>query len=572
MALELSLTSVTFSDGANVAMEPSSVLVIVGPNNAGKSQALRDIHSRLSADPGTPVSHRPAAPVVTDVAIRAEGTDDDLRDWLTTHAHENPAMGLPEPQFSRPGLGPVGLAQLLSSWQRRPPFGQLSQFFFAFAGGEQRLSLAGSTQVHDLANQPPTAPLQVLFVDEERERVLADAAQEAFGMRVIVNRVAGQNIHLHIGELPSDIGLPFVTNRAYRHAINVLPHVSNQGDGFRSYIGLLLLIASAEYPLILVDEPEAFLHPPQARALGRRLAQGASESESQLIVATHSLDVLQGVLAAPDVAVTVVRLQRDGDINRTAVLEPGRVRELWSDPIIRFSNALDGIFHRGVVVCEGDADARFYDATLQATRRRAGGAEHGLLFVHCGGKQRVPVIVNALRGLDVPVRVICDIDVLREEQPLRRILEGLGVDWETTRPNWNVVRAAIDAGQGRQPRVSEVRAEIDALLREAGDAQLTPALQRQVRQIAHTEDPWQVVKRSGVAGIPGGDATRAWQRLDSALRAAGLFVVPVGILERWNPAFGDHGPRWVVPVLEAGFHETEGPHADFVVDVDSAIA
>jgi hypothetical protein len=99
----------------------------------------------------------------------------------------------------------------------------------------------------------------------------------------------------------------------------------------------------------------------------------------------------------------------------------------------------------------------------------------------------------------------------------------------------------------------------------------TAEVERRVRELARAEDPWQRVKDSGVAGIPSGDATQAWRRLDAALCGLGVFVVPVGILERWNPDVGGHGPSWTVEVLEAGFHETDGPHAAFVSEVDASI-
>ena len=42
-----------------------------------------------------------------------------------------------------------------------------------------------------------------------------------------------------------------------------------------SFMGLMVAVITANFPLIIVDEPEAFLHPPQARLLGRKLATNA---------------------------------------------------------------------------------------------------------------------------------------------------------------------------------------------------------------------------------------------------------------------------------------------------------
>lgn len=73
-----------------------------------------------------------------------------------------------------------------------------------------------------------------------------------------------------------------------------------------------------------------------------------------------------------------------------------------------------------VVVCEADADCRFFAAVRDglsldpaATRRS------DLMFTHCGGKARLAVVIRALREVGVPVKAIADFDILSDEQPLR---------------------------------------------------------------------------------------------------------------------------------------------------------
>jgi len=55
----------------------------------------------------------------------------------------------------------------------------------------------------------------------------------------------------------------------------------------------LFEIVVSERDITLLDEPEAFLHPPQMRRLSETLS---SEVKGQLIVATHSSDILRGFL------------------------------------------------------------------------------------------------------------------------------------------------------------------------------------------------------------------------------------------------------------------------------------
>jgi hypothetical protein len=566
----VSIAQLTFSDGRTVSLRPGSTLVIVGPNNSGKSHALRDIRARLARGPGEPPE---PTLVLTEIEVQVEGNDDDLIGWLDGHTRHRPPGPGEQRQFHWVG-GSANESRAREIWNNGPPshLGELSAAFFGFADGAQRLTLAQSQAVPDLATQPPNTPLAVLYEDQDRERELTEATTEAFGMPVAVNRVAGGQVHLHLGEVPSGLGDPLPTNQQYRDALAALPRIESQGDGLRAYVGLLLMVIAAEHAAVIVDEPEAFLHPPQERALGRRLAREVRESELQLIMATHSLDVLLGALSAADTELTVLRVRRDGGINKTAVLEPEAVRRLWNDPIIRYSNTLDGIFHRGVVVCEGDGDARFYDATLQALRARRHEGEHGLLFLHCGGKHRVPVIVDALRALDVPVKVICDIDVLREMQPLRVIVESLGGDWESIRGDSERLRTEINGRAVSRRRLDDVGRDIaEYLSRVEGDPYLTKEIEKQVGKLAHADDAWSIVKQTGVSGIPAGQAVQTWERLDAALRELGLFVVPVGTLERWDATVGNRGPKWVVEVLENGLHERDGSHADFMGAVDASI-
>ena len=224
-----------------------------------------------------------------------------------------------------------------------------------------------------------------------------------------------------------------------------IPRLDEQGDGMKSFMGLLLNILVSAYPFVLVDEPEAFLHPPQARLLGRMLGDEKG-SDTQVFIATHDSDVLTGLLNSSVDETMIVRLVRDGDVNRTSQLNPKKVKDLWKDPILRYSNILDGLFHEAVVLYESDADCRFYNSILEAVEadeEEAGRPQ--LVFTHCGGKHRMPAVIEALRAVSVPVRIIADFDVLREERLLAQIVAKLGGDWASLKDYWSVVKSALGA-------------------------------------------------------------------------------------------------------------------------------
>jgi hypothetical protein len=67
--------SIAFSDGTTIALAKDDVIVIVGPNNSGKSATLRGIRDKFALPSAT-------NPVVKAINLVREGSKDELFDWL----------------------------------------------------------------------------------------------------------------------------------------------------------------------------------------------------------------------------------------------------------------------------------------------------------------------------------------------------------------------------------------------------------------------------------------------------------------------------------------------------------
>jgi hypothetical protein len=329
----------------------------------------------------------------------------------------------------------------------------------------------------------------------------------------------------------------------------------------------MISLISARYALIVVDEPEAFLHPPQARLLGRKLA-AETPRHTQVFVATHSDDVLQGLLDDPKTNVTVMRMTRERTINHVAPLTASAVRELWRDPLLRYSQVLKGVFHRGVVLCESDADARFYSATLDAWRHGRALAAHDLLFVQTGGKQRFATVARALAAVQVPVAVVADFDLLREESTVSSLYSAMGGDWREMQDQWRRFAKAVN-DIASNPSVTTVRERVLQLLDTHKGATIDRDLSGRLREVTRADDGWAQLKHGGFSAVPQGDAATIAESLSGALRGHGIFLVDVGELERWVPTVGGHGPAWVVRVLESDGHESAHLAQKFIDGVAS---
>jgi len=272
----------------------------------------------------------------------------------------------------------------------------------------------------------------------------------------------------------------------------------------------------------------------------------------QLFLATHSGDFLKGLLDSNSDRVRIVRVQRKESKNPIKELDNAGVKQVWGDPLLRYSNVLDGLFHSRVILCESDSDCRFYAAIRDAVDEGQDDdrREH-IMFLHCGGKARMPIVIKALRNLDVPVTVVCDFDLLNGESPLSGVCSALNLDWaQQFKQDWSLVKRSIDQ---KKPELgsAEVKQQLQQLLNEVPDqGQFPDDAKRNIEGVLRRSSPWSHAKTQGKSFVPSGEAYAACDRLLTRLRESGLFLVPVGELESFCRSVGNHGPKWVNSVLE----------------------
>jgi hypothetical protein len=560
--VEVRVESLVMSDGSDVVVPADGVVVFVGPNNAGKSVSLRDIDLLLTR------TAPDEAKAVKVLNIAKTGTQEEFEEWLDRNTVTENRLG--SVIQTRVGASEQHRTNLVSWWNAGPPFQHLASYFRFYGGAENRLQASNGAGQIDYTIQSPVHPLHHLYLDRDLEARVSTVSTTAFGTPVFLNRYAGSQVYLHSGAPPEGVeqGVP---SKEYLAAVSRVPRLQDQGDGMRSFVGVILNLVVANYFCILLDEPEAFLHPPQAHLLGRLLGELKSPG-AQLFLATHDSDVLRGLLDSPAKEITVVRLVRDGDVNRTSQVDPAAVRELWRDPLLRYSNVLDGLFHQAVVLCEADADCRFYASVLDVLLAEEDAARRPeLLWTHSGGKHRMPVVVRALRAVRVPVIVISDFDILREEQPLRDLVESLGGDWDVVEPLWRPLKASLES-ESRPLEGNYVRQELEKRAAAIPDGPLSREDQDAIRALTRSDSTWDRAKRAGIEAVPHGEARERAEELLARLRTFGLFVVDVGELEGFAPAVGQHGTAWVADVHERGLHRSEeiDKARRFVKDVATA--
>jgi energy-coupling factor transporter ATP-binding protein EcfA2 len=536
--------------GGVVELEAPGVTLIVGGNNAGKSTLLKQMHGRIVSSWSETSNATP--PLLTSLDVATTGSKPDLYAWLAAEGHLHGDSLVRNGVRIYPALVDVVWDQ--SRLQGR--FDSLGQVFALLLDARSRFAAVAATSRRADVAEHPSADLHHFEDDPALMAELDECAKEIFGVGLTLDPLSG-NLLLRFGHV--GVEAPKVDNVTpeYRHAVAALTPLELQGDGVSSALGLLIPILAGRRPIAFVDEPEAYLHPPQAYKLGQVVARIADRHRIQVVAATHDRNFVAGVLAHNDTSPTVIRLERHGNAASAHAVEPQRLRDIWSSALLRHSNILDGLFHRAVVVAEQERDCVFYQASLES----AGSLPHELLpsdvlFVSAHGKGGIPEVATILSSAHVPVIAAVDIDALRDKVALKKIVDSVGGSW-TAQLEKDLTASTAEFRIARKPLTrQQVLGSISAVLSEEGAKNYDSATQKEVKASLSLDDPWSSPKRHGLSAFLG-DRPAA-DRLFAGLAEQGVVVVPVGELERFAPSVGvAKGKNWLPAALAAGAHETD---------------
>lgn len=493
------MQSISFNDDTVIPLNCNSIVVFTGANNCGKSQILRDVENSLNK------TNENAQIIIKGFQCDFQGDILD-KSFLESHFSINQ-----QGYFQIVGSGNAFEKSTLTDWwKKRTLYNDLHSLFVKRLTTEMRLTVSNALRRD---SQPECHPIYKLYKSEQLAQQISDYFHQAFGEDLIVNRNEMRTIPLHVGKAPDKEAYTIKAQDQYYDKVSKLPKLQDQGDGMRSFASILLDTFTSEYSITLIDEPEAFLHPPQARVLGKMLAKN-NPSNRQLFISTHSEDFLQGLLDADNKNVTVVRINRTDDINKMSILPNAEIKKLWGNPLLRYSNILSGLFHEKVVVCESDYDCLFYHAVMDAIYEYKGEIAPDILFTHCGGKSRMKDVVSALRAVNVPVVAVCDFDLMNSSQNLKPLINAFGLTWENElKDNMKIIYDNMNA------------------------------------KSSSGNNAWEQIKKIGKNGFTG-DAPAAYEKVESICRNVGLFVVPVGEMECFDKTVNKEKKEWVYHILE----------------------
>lgn len=531
------ISKIYFNDGTDIDIQQNDIIIFVGPNNAGKSQSLKDIY--------TLALEKQSTTVVKDITTKKNPFH--IKDLLDNIAQK-------QVNGSTTTYNVLGHTFYYDNgtddlFQSDPYFGMYLNLFVANLDTAARLTICDAPS-SITRSSPKHHPIHYAAFDPKYRILLSDNFKKAFGVEITPNTQYGATIPLCMGplvKLNDEYNDEQSRLEAYASILETYKQVQNQGDGIKSFTGILLYLMLDYFCTFLIDEPESFLHPPQARIMGQIIGHTLSDQQ-QCFISTHSEEIIKGLLEVSPERIKIIRITRKEDTNYFSILNNDKFKDVWGDPLLKYSNIMSSLFHKSVVLCESDSDCKMY-SVIESHLKQSYGKYSETLFIHCGGKHRMAKIASALRALNIDVKLIADIDVLNDNQVFKGIIEAFGIEWSSVQSNYNKIVSNLHSSKEKINR-NDAKTTINRIIDNSQNQDLSPQEITEIRNAIRTISKWESIKSGGVNSIPAGDATSAFNNLNNILQENGIYIVPVGELECFIKSIGSHGPEWTNKVLE----------------------
>ena len=498
---------------------PGHMTIVVGPNFSGKSKLIREIQHYISHGRPSPDN------VILQDLVLPDVEEEDVDELIeSVRLQPNPGeLVNPENVIvgrlnSRSNVPRAQLRAALLNFNTVPHSHafrtQAAQWFHTsrlrMLNAESRISLTNEQPMGDLSHGP-TNTFQQLFRDDVLRTKVRKIVEEAFGLHLVVDPTSGGQLRLRLSDrAPADTEEErSLSERAVSFHSNATL-LSQTSDGTRAFCGILTEVMAGNPDLLLLDEPEAFLHPGLSYKLGLEMARQVQSTDKKIVVSTHSANFLMGCVSA-GIAVNVLRLTYKNGVATARLLPANDLRSLMKNPLLRSANVLSGLFYENVIVCEADSDRAFYQEINHRLLREGKGMVNAL-FLNANGKGSMPTIVKPLKDLGVSVGAIYDLDFIKD--------------------GGSVLTSRLNAASVPSELHDTIRITKDNL-RRALDAKASN------------------YKTAGGTSLLETSELPLFESLNSDLSKHGIFLVPVGEVEGWLSSrdISGHGPSWLIEMF-----------------------
>ena len=531
------IKKIKFNDNTEIELNNDDIVVFVGANNVGKSRVLKDIKNDILESSSKKV-------IVDEIEYQDTNFEEiNMRNYFKNNFELGPngydiavdvnhTHNYNEHNFQNVKSGDKHFYKVL----------------FSFLSTESRLNMTAPISYSFINDKLSFGVMRRLERDKKSITTLNDILFSCFGKKIDISEGLWQNSVSKLYKFGTKDEIDKSVNADTREArclLESLENLNDQGDGIRSAVAILASLITTTHSLYLIDEPETFLHPPQARILGRNIVD--LSQNKQCFISTHNIDLLRGMLEKDYARIKIIKINRTDNVNEFHVLDNDSIKVVSNDKNLKYSNILNGLFYNTVVLCENESDCKFYSALLE---KIDSDCYQNTLFCAVGGKDQFKIIIPLLNKLKINFLVIADLDLINNRDKLKDLINSI----ETNKYNQissihndflNLFESKTDDQVKKQ---SEIKEEILSFITDT--PYMSDETASKIRQVLKNISHLKLLKNCGKSCLPAGECVQKYNQIINFLNKSNIFVVECGEIERFITEIDGHGSLWVEEVFK----------------------
>lgn len=453
MAYKFAISKILFRNGTEIA--PKKVNVFIGPNSAGKSQSLKDIRNIMAGQDNqmrpTKIIEgidynfpRSAAEFIDSYIPRTEiyTNPNESQAYTKTYSglsgenygRDSLIRSLVEDQNSKIYLGDKngwmneldGLINDDGHQNRKSEFlSRYGRLFMIYTGTKEKL-LVVERSTRCGSNESETNLLSDYNLDDGRLGDLYDDVKTLFHKEIILDRTAvqyGKELVFRVGDLGSNLAK--INGRELQN----YQLLEEDGDGIKDYVAAYLTLMTQNKNVILIDEPETFLHRPLIPPLAKMITRSVGTKDKQVFLSTHSSDLVKALVEMVGAdKINIIRLTRNTPAGEVSVVNGDALKKLTEDHVLSSANAIGGLFAKHVYITEAEADRIIYSRLHDLSKTVF--MDDVLFMSATSGKYIMPKLAKLYERLGVEYTILTDFDFICPEKTslIRQFMKDGDID------------------------------------------------------------------------------------------------------------------------------------------------
>lgn len=259
----VSIERIKFNDETLIDFESDDIVLLVGANNVGKSRTLKDLKDDLND------LCKPKV-IVDEVTYKSSNFSvSQLKDYfeknISKDSFGNYHVTIDDNQFQS-----FDTSTFTDSMDEK----QFYKVLFSFLSTENRLNITKPIIFNTILDNRSLRIMERLDSDSQSINALNKLLQIGFEKSIDTYEeyLDGTIVKKYKVGKSEIINNTINSSRRDSHdSLKAMEDLNSQGDGIRSAFAILASLIVNNHSLFLIDEPETFLHPPQARLLAKNI-------------------------------------------------------------------------------------------------------------------------------------------------------------------------------------------------------------------------------------------------------------------------------------------------------------